>query len=159
MKASEYQIQVAIVEYLHAVLPENVLVWHVPNQATFKVSEEIRKRLLAFLKKLGLLPGVPDLWIWHPHKPCPLMIEIKKPGNALSFTQEKFQSWCQRYGKPYRVCTSVDEVREELRLAGIPTREYDWEADARGSYDAALKGIREKKIVSGEIEPVEGVDG
>lgn len=77
-------------------------IWHIPN--------ENQQRLMP----LGLLPGVPDLELYHGSSPIPLFFEVKTESHTsqLSPAQKDFQQWCKLTNHNYFVIRSLDAFQE-----------------------------------------------
>lgn len=112
---SETQIHIAIVNYLALVLPQ-ALVWHCPNGGARS------KREAGEFKRMGVLPGVPDLAILTPDAKLHFL-EIKAAKGSLSPAQRAFLAFCKAAGVNHAVVRSVDETRAALALWGVSTRE------------------------------------
>lgn len=86
-----------------------LIYFHCPNGA--KMSE----RTVAFMKRMGMLPGVADLTIVLPGgRACFLELKREK-GGVMSPEQIAFRDLCGRNGTPYAVANSPDEVERILR--------------------------------------------
>ena len=109
LKQKESDLSKAVFDYLQLSKPK-ALYFHVPNE---RKSSPINMK---FLKARGLVPGVAD-FIFLSGEGCSC-IELKIPGNYQSPSQKEFQLRCFNHGISYRVCRSVEEVREAL---------IDWE--------------------------------
>jgi len=115
-QCSEDDIQRAGLEYLAAVVPNECFAFAVPNAAfrtkTGKAANGVP----------GLTPGVFDTCLLLP---CGRVafIEFKRPGETLSKPQEAFQAVLDRFGTPYAIATSIDDIRVALAAWGIKTRE------------------------------------
>jgi hypothetical protein len=85
------------------------LIWfHVPNEGKRSV------RTGAFLKRMGMLPGVADLVVIVPPGRCHFL-ELKRPINGhLSDEQRAFRDLCERNCSPYSIATSPLEVEVVL---------------------------------------------
>ena len=105
LKQKESDLSKTVFEYLSLVKPK-ALYFHVPNE------RKSSPRNMAFLKARGLVPGVADL-IFLSGIRCG-GIELKVPGNYQSPNQKAWQLSCADHGVGYRVCRSVEEVRQAL---------------------------------------------
>ena len=75
----------------------------------------------ARLKRMGLLPGLPDLMLLPPKdNPNPRChwLELKRRGAQMSEHQAGFALWCSLNGYPHAVVHSVGEAVEILRKWG-----------------------------------------
>ena len=112
----ETPIHIAIYEYLVAALPSSARVAHIPNGG------KRGKREAAELKRMGVLPGFPDLLILTITGQI-LFIEVKSAVGVLSKRQKDFCQFCAAAGFAFGVARSVDDARALLHGAGIKTRE------------------------------------
>ena len=69
------------------------------------------------LKRMGVMPGWPDLLLLSPRG---LLhgLELKRAGADLSDAQEIFERWAITHGVPYSVAWSTDEALTILRAWG-----------------------------------------
>jgi len=83
---------------------------------THPANEGKRSRLIgALLKAIGLIPGSPDFWFVWPGGGG--LIELKVPPirpSSLSPSQRDFKDWCAMLGVNHAVCTTPDEVWQQL---------------------------------------------
>lgn len=120
MKRSEERLQRELVAYLRVALPKPWLVFHVPNGAGRSKAEA------GILKAMGVLAGVPDLFVVGP-----------LPKGAVAFWSEATQATSliaielkappkmTKTGKPSkakpRVSDAQRDVIEALGACGVPT--------------------------------------
>lgn len=114
---TEAQLQIAVFEYLKAVLIPPAFAFHVPNEAAGKRSKWATYQL----KRQGLVPGAPDLLILFDGR-C-VGIELKTPSGRVSRAQDDFLRAMNAAGCSASVCRSIDDVKQFLKLLGIKTRE------------------------------------
>jgi len=87
MKATEYQIQCAIVEWLRVrAISGKFRFFHIPNGGSRHKAEAAR------LKKSGVMPGVPDLCVILQNGRT-LWIEVKSSKGKLSADQNDLIDW------------------------------------------------------------------
>lgn len=114
MKRPEQKLQISIASWLRAVRP--ACIWfHVPNGGARTAAEG------RIFKSMGVRAGVPDLlFLWSGRAAC---IELKAGHGRLSESQRRFRDDCDACGIPWRLATSVDDVRRALAEWGIRTCE------------------------------------
>ena len=70
-------------------------------------------------KTLGLRPGFPDIAVALPAKPeygqPNIYIEVKAPKGRQVDTQKDWQAKLEAQGHIYRICRSVDDVKDLLK--------------------------------------------
>ena len=109
----EDKTQVAIVDFLRAVLPPEAFVFSVPNEQKCSPARG------AMLNRMGRLTGMADLVIDHEGRA--FFLEIKRPrGGSQTTAQKAFQ---QMVGDRYAVARSIDDARAALKRWGVQTRE------------------------------------
>lgn len=120
----ENQIQQNTIEYLSIMANIHNFIFFAPMNegfmmimTMFKVPKSSRYKIINFLKKMGMLPGVADLQIIKDGKSY--FIELKTDTGELSNSQVLFQDACNRTHTPYVVCRSVDDVRMVLVKWGV----------------------------------------
>lgn len=110
----EDDLQRAVVAFLLVALPENAVVFAVPNGGARGRAEAAR------LKGLGVTPGVSDLIIiWAGRV---IGVELKAPRGPWRRSQ---RDWAQEFGAAggeYFLARSVEEVERILRGVGVPLR-------------------------------------
>ena len=111
----EDELHQSVADALRYLLPQDAVwtTWEARNAAS--AIEGARR------KKLGLLPGWPDLGIaWRSRW---VLLELKRERHgALSKAQRELHPRLEEAGFPVTVCTSVDDVLETVARAGIPLR-------------------------------------
>lgn len=112
---TEDKIQLAILEYLEAVLP-NAFVHHSPNGGRRSITEGRR------FKMLGVVAGFPDL-ILCPGNGRTYLLEIKSPTGRVSPEQRDVMDRLHHLGVEGAVVRSVDDVRLALKAWNLTTRE------------------------------------
>lgn len=111
----EETIHISVYEWLCLVLPD-ALIFHPPNGGYRDVREAVK------LKRMGVVPGVPDLIVFLDGA-FVCGFEIKTQKGRLSAEQHGFQGAMRKLG--FRVATvrGIDETRQALASWAIPTRE------------------------------------
>jgi hypothetical protein len=113
----EDKLQINVVEFLRLVLdPKRYLVIAIRNEGKRSLAEGARAR------RMGLVPGMPDLQIIGPGG-LVWSLELKTETGVISEEQKSIHAWCAANGVPYAVCRSLDDVRVALRTWRIETRE------------------------------------
>ena len=120
-KVDEDQAQIAVVDFLLLAWPEELPFWHTPNGgsratverrakdgSTYRFSPEAKK-----LKRMGVLPGVPDLQFILPNGQT-AFIEMKTPDGVLSDDQIKFRAKVIALGCGYAICITPEDVEMVL---------------------------------------------
>jgi hypothetical protein len=110
----ETRLHVAVMDYLRRVLID-CRAFHIPNGG--KRSAETAR----LMKRLGTMPGVFDIEILAPG-PRTFWIECKTDSGRLSEEQESFKVDLIRFGFPYAVVRSLDDVRDFIIQNRIPNR-------------------------------------
>ncbi len=106
-RRDEESIHITVVHFLQVSLPDGSVFFHPPNGGSRNLLEAKK------LKRMGTMPGVPDLFIlWDGKLIC---IELKAPGAYLSKAQKEMKAKLERAGAIYApVCRSVDDVKAFL---------------------------------------------
>jgi len=93
-------IQQQICEYLSL---RGIFYYSIPNESLmmalimFKVPEKIRYRIVNFFKKMGLVPGIPDLQLILNHGKT-IYIEVKNEKGKLSENQKRIHKILKNKG-------------------------------------------------------------
>jgi len=115
---SESTIQEQIVELLSRLSPGRFLFFSIPNsQFISYLPKQTKIRMIAKLKRMGMLPGAADLCIVC--KGQTYFIEVKTEKGKQSENQRLFQSLCHEMGAIYLLATSPEQVHRALRAWGI----------------------------------------
>lgn len=116
MAHPEDDVQIPILNWIKRVAPQ-CEVFHVPNGG-FRIRKEAIR-----LKRLGVMPGVADLFIIPPGA-IYTCLEIKpvKDGRC-SVAQKRFARKVIASGGHYAVVRSIDETRDRFAEWNIATRE------------------------------------
>ena len=125
MKQSESDIQKQIVEYLSILARQNNFIFFsIPNEGMMLtgmiggMNRKILSIILNHLKKMGLVPGMPDIAIlYSPGKI--IFIEVKKPGEKPTTKQYLIHEKIRQLGHKVYVCVCVEGVERVLRLEGV----------------------------------------
>ena len=104
----ETQLQIAVADYLRYQY-RHVLFFHVPNGGARW------KREAGKLKRMGVLPGVPDLLIFEPRGGFHgLAIELKVKGNYPTHSQKIVLEQLNSKGWKAVSCYGFDKAREVI---------------------------------------------
>ncbi len=114
---SEDAIQADIVVHLRLILPGSHRVFHVPNGGSRDAREAAK------LKRMGVLPGIPDIAILRPAQRV-AWIEVKAAKGRLSSAQIAFRDWCRAQGHPWALCRSVSDAEAFVHAEGMPVTRY-----------------------------------
>jgi len=116
-KNPEQQLQIAVADYLHAVLRPPTMWTAFPAGGGGKIRG-------ALLKAMGLKPGWPDILIIHRFddlaETLVLGIELKAGEGRQTPEQREVMESLRATGAVYEVCRSIDEVDWALMDHGIP---------------------------------------
>jgi hypothetical protein len=115
-KISEETIHVSILEWMRLVLPPGSLIWHTPNGGSRDVREAAK------LKKMGVVPGIPDLVVFMDGA-FAFSLEVKAQAGRLSAEQHGVHAVMRRLGFKVAVVRGIDEARQALASWGVQTRE------------------------------------
>ncbi len=127
MQRPEESLHRAAVAYLRAALPKPWIVWHTPNGGGRSKAEA------GILKAMGVLAGMPDLFVLGPERAL-IAIEFKAPpkrlrsGGAskacprLSPAQIARQADLGACGVPYLIIDDMAEMVQALRALGVPLK-------------------------------------
>lgn len=81
----------------------------------------------AQLKGMGLLPGMPDLLVFHSLPDCAVRpetlvigIELKAGKGSQSKEQRIVEDAFRANGMQYRICRSIEDVAHLLKKEGVP---------------------------------------
>lgn len=103
----ERQIHLGICQLLKLCAKDDVVWYHTANERRCSPKEG------AFLKRMGVLAGVPDFTIiTFPARVS--FLEIKRPGGKLTESQEQFRERVEALGCIYSIAHSTDEAKEKL---------------------------------------------
>lgn len=114
---TETELTIAVADWLRALrgLEEQCVWTHVANERSSK-GETVRSW------RMGTLAGVADFVFWLP-KGETLAIELKTEGGRLSPHQHHFRKQLEGFGHPYRICRSLEEVKEALESCSVTVNE------------------------------------
>ncbi len=106
---SEHVIQMRLVSALAYMLRPEIFFFAVPNQSNRRIANAVK------MKSEGLKSGVSDLVFLFPTDEGVIgWLEMKRPGETLSKTQEDFRDVCLRLGHRWAMACSVEEAIEVL---------------------------------------------
>ena len=100
---SEHALQVAVVEYMTLMVRPELYWSAIPNGGKRNLSVAVK------LKREGLKPGSPDLYVMLPDGKI-AWLELKVKGGSLSIEQQAFRNVCKRLGHHWVVAKTLDEV-------------------------------------------------
>ena len=111
----EDDLHLAVYQALRVLCPsEAVITTHELRNAA-SVMEGARR------KRLGALPGFPDMSVWHRSRV--VLLELKRErGWALSPAQRALHPRLAAAGFPVAVCHTVPEALAAVAAAGVPLR-------------------------------------
>jgi hypothetical protein len=102
----EDALQIACVTWFKCQFP-NVTIFHPKNGGSFNAIEGAK------FKKMGVLPGVPDLFIMRAKNGFNgMFIELKVDKNTQTDSQKEFERKALMEGFTYLVVRSVDEFMQ-----------------------------------------------
>lgn len=111
-KRPEAALQVAVMQYLALALPNTAVAFHPANEGRRSA------RAGADLKRQGLLPGLPDVFVlW---RGSVYAIELKAGKGRVSAQQTATHKRLVAAGCPVSVCRSIDDVEAFLTLWRFP---------------------------------------
>ena len=110
----EDELQRSIVDYARWALPQNALLFAVPNGG------KRHKREAQRLVGLGVRAGIPDLILWHDSHT--LGIEVKLRNTYLSPHQRQMHDRMKVCGVPAVVVRSLDEFIATVQSFGVRLR-------------------------------------
>lgn len=122
----EYEIQIALVDFLKLVLRDDRIDWWHTSNGELRDIKTASK-----LKAMGVRPGVADLFFTWAEPvsvvaepsvqkfPRNLFLELKRRGLKLSPEQEQFRDSVTAKGSYYEVADSIDEAVEILKRYGV----------------------------------------
>lgn len=133
----ESDIQKEIVSHLSTLAQDNnFFFFSIPNEGfmsaamMFGIDKETIAKMNMHYKKLGQVPGMPDLCVlWNEYienaefpnhyKQKTLFIEVKRPGEDLRDTQKYVHEAIKRVGHDVEVAFSLDDVLKLFREYGV----------------------------------------
>ena len=107
--------QISIVDTLKAVLPKGFKVVATPNGG--KRTPQAANRS----KRLGELPGFPDITVFGPDK-FTAMMEVKSKTGTASADQKEVMFWLSDCGFPVAIVKDIDHALSFLAANGVPLR-------------------------------------
>lgn len=114
MNRPEQVLQIDLLRWLQYVLPDDVVVFAIPNGGYRKPAEA------AILRGLGVVPGIPDLCVCHEGRAR--FIELKALGGRLSPAQREVHERLRRAGFEVEIAHSIEDVATLLDQWAIPQR-------------------------------------
>jgi hypothetical protein len=110
----EAALQGFVVDLLRLAAVPDLIWYHVPNEG------RRAPRTGAFLKRMGMVAGVPDLAFVLPGGRA-AFLELKTPGGVVSPEQLAFRKRCADAGVPYAIARTPEEARAILADWGAIT--------------------------------------
>lgn len=112
----EEQLQAQCVDWLRAQCPR-VFFFHVPN-GLYLGSGKNKAGYINKMKRLGFVPGVPDIYMAWPG--CDLFVELKAKGNTPKPHQKAIIERLRGMGHPAEVIDTFEDFRDLCRFHGVP---------------------------------------
>jgi len=122
----ESDIQKMIVDHLTTIIPVlNVpfFFFSIPNES-FLMAAKIAGMdsktisiLMTHLKKMGMIPGVPDLCVLCEGRT--IFFEIKRPGEKLTKNQKRIHDIIEKTGHRIFIVDGLAGFRHEMNLMGV----------------------------------------
>lgn len=104
-KNEESMLQEACVSWFRLQY-KNILIWHTGNGGKRNLREAVK------LKRMGVLAGVPDLFIPHAAKFCHgLFIELKSKNGVLGLNQKEIIKILKESGYRVEICKSINQFQ------------------------------------------------
>jgi hypothetical protein len=110
----ETRLHAAVVRFVRTTCPE-CRIWHPANGG--KRSKETARLMAA----LGVERGTPDLVLMGPNRIIGF-IEVKHGNSKLTDEQDSFRIDCIKWGFPFVIVRSLDDIRDFIVQNGIPNR-------------------------------------
>lgn len=120
----ETPIHVSIYEFLRAVMLPGSIIHHSPNELGVALEEKHRIILISKWKRMGMMPGFPDLLVIAAQRdkpPLTFFIEVKAD-TELSQAQRDFREMAHNLGLLHCEARSVQDVEDFLMWEEIDTR-------------------------------------
>jgi hypothetical protein len=108
----ENKLQQECLKYLAEKYPENVI-HSVPNEIPYPLPPKVMMAILSILRKMGMLPGSPDLIMHAPNGIC-YCIEFKTETGTKQKEQLQFQKRMEKINGNYYIVRSLDELKLKL---------------------------------------------
>jgi len=115
----ESVIQQEIVEYLSSMADKyNFFFFSIPNEgfmsaAIYNMEPNKRHAILNKFKKMGMVPGIPDLCLLHEGRAY--MFEVKRPDGKLTEKQKRIDDKLRKCKTPCFVIVSVEDMEKTLQ--------------------------------------------
>lgn len=99
----EAQIQIALIKYINLTYPKLLIPVHVPNDMTRSSAEGYIKKLM------GMLPGFPDLIIFHKSGKV-LLLELKAQKGRISTSQIQTQNRLKLFNQTTKTAWNLNDA-------------------------------------------------
>jgi hypothetical protein len=116
MAQPERKVQIAIIKWLHLVMP-HAMIQHCVNEHGKRGKAGMIAAQMSV--SAGMTPGFPDLIIMPYAKVGVFFLEVKAPKGRVSTTQEHVHGMMRNLGYPVCVVRSIDDVRDFLQSENI----------------------------------------
>jgi hypothetical protein len=113
VKRPEQKFQIDLVRDLRRILSRDVFITAFPAGGG-------GARRGSLLKSMGLIPGCPDLFLFH--QGIAHGLELKGPKGTTSKVQKEAHLALARAGVDVRIARNLDDALASLKIWGIPTR-------------------------------------
>lgn len=114
----EFDLHVRVVVHLKRALPNDALVFHVPNERKGQDEQASQQRIR--FARMGVMPGAPDLMVvCRGQLHC---IELKSPKGSTTDTQDWAHGRFHACGVVTAVCRSIEEVDAFLIEQDVPIK-------------------------------------
>jgi hypothetical protein len=121
-KESSIQKQIAI--YLSTIAADKgLLFFSIPNESLstalrmFSIPKDTAAKLSMHFKKMGLLPGIPDMCILWNGKA--IFVEVKKPGERPREDQERIHRLIKKTGHSVWTVFQWEDIKGVLTQEGV----------------------------------------
>jgi hypothetical protein len=118
---TEHQLHVSVAQYLDRVLLPDKCFWSTFPSGGYALSPIAS----ALLKRRGLKPGMPDIfiWFWREDRTCCCVgVELKVKTWPSRVQKDVFYKM-RKLGVNIWICRSIEDVTKALEKEGVPTRE------------------------------------
>jgi len=120
----ENYLQQQCIDYLSKLALTNNIYFFAPLNETamtilriFKVENDKAAKIIMFLKKMGLIPGTPDLIVFY--NGTSIFIELKRPGKKASKNQLRIHEKINASGHKVVIIDNFLDFQQTLKYCGI----------------------------------------